>query len=94
MKTIWKFPLSLDRKQVLKIPSRGKILRLATQGGIPHIWVFIDSDIEEEERTFITLGTGHQVYSPEAERLQYIGTWEMHQGALIWHVFELLPSEL
>jgi hypothetical protein len=35
-----------------------------------------------------TIDAGHPV--PDANRLDYIGTFQLHEGALVFHVFEKL----
>ncbi len=40
-----------------------------------------------EERTILIIGTGHDISGPEGE---YVGTYQLHDGNLIFHVFELV----
>lgn len=49
------------------------------------MWALVDCDAEAELRTFCVFGTGHPV--PDSE-LDYIGTAQVHNGQLVFHVFE------
>ncbi len=86
MKTIWKYELVTDCKNVLQIPVGGKILSLQTRREIPCIWILVDIEEAFEIRTFYFYGTG-QVISG-MERLTYIGTSSLQDGSLVFHLFE------
>lgn len=64
-----------------------QILTLQTQGSVPTIWALCDSSKTEVGRTFETFGTGE---SFDSANMSYVGTFQMHNGSLIFHLFEIL----
>lgn len=79
---VFKYPLALAEVVELDIPEGGRVLTLGVQQGIPMLWVLVDVVQPMERRTFITVGTGHEV--PWATT--FVGTW--FDGPYVWHVFE------
>jgi hypothetical protein len=69
------------------MPSQAKVLCVQTQGGIPHIWAEVETDNAPVVRKFRVVGTGHAM---PAVGLQYLGTYQVLDGALVWHVYEEL----
>ena len=88
MKTaIWKFPLSLETKQVLLMPKGAEILSVQTQNDIICIWAEVEPLAKKEERTFEIFGTGFSL--PELnleEDRRHLGTCQT--GQLVFHVYE------
>jgi hypothetical protein len=85
MKSIWKFPLEITDRQVVRVPRRAVILSVQTQNGVPCIWALVDTEEETEERTFFVYGTGHECFS---EAFRFIGTFQVRQETLVFHLFE------
>ncbi len=83
MKTIWKYKISPEMK--LEIPKGAIVLSIQTQGDQPCMWVLVDSFNENELRKFKVYGTGHQL--PENPG-KYIGTFQVENGSLVFHLFE------
>ena len=88
MKTIWKYPLE-PFERTLNVPANAQLLTVQTQKNIPCLWFLVELDQAEptETRRFTTYGTGHTI--PDGNRL-YVGTTQMHDDALVFHVFEEL----
>lgn len=82
---IFKYPLKVEHIQQVMLPQNAKILSVQVQAGTLCIWAQIDEVNALEDRTIEVFGTGHAM-SDEPRR--YIGTVQMHGGALVWHVFE------
>lgn len=91
MHRIYKYPLIITDKQEIEMPKNAKILCVQAQNDMPCIWALVDkyeSAIgQTRTRTFYTYGTGHDIGRPEI--LNYIGTYQLHSGALVFHLFEL-----
>lgn len=87
MKTVWKFPLAVADVQTVQMPANAHILTVQTQSGIPFVWALVNPDMPQETRTIIIVGTGHARDELD-ELVNYIGTVQMADGALIFHVFE------
>lgn len=85
MKSIFKYPLEAIDRQYIEMPEGATILTVQTQHGLLCLWAIVNNQNNLEKRTIIILGTGHDV---PREQLEYIGTVQMENGALIWHVFE------
>jgi len=86
LKTIWKFSLQTIDVQRIEIPSDYQILCVQVQDGEPYLWAMVDPDAESIRVTIETIGTGHRM--DKAIR-KYIGTYQMMNGRLVFHCFEL-----
>lgn len=92
MNTIFKYPINITDRQTINIPRNAKILCVQTQHEKPCLWAKVDSDEPLVHRMIITHGTGHPIPETTGE---YIGTYQLKSGALVFHVFEaaLLDGE-
>ena len=97
-RTIWKFELDIVDSQVMLMPRGAKILTVQTQLVVepqdhnhvePHIWALVDPQTELVGHGFLVAGTGHTIDTKDAISGEYVGTFQMHGGALIWHVFDM-----
>ena len=86
MVTVWKYGVDITDVFVRKIPQAAKILDVQVQAGNVCMWVMVDTDMPEEERTFRVVGTGHPIEI--TARLDYIGTFQLHSGSFIGHLYE------
>jgi len=88
MKIIYKYPLIIEDTQKISIPESGEILCLQVQNNIPCIWVLIndfDNVHKVKEYTINIYGTGQRF--KENGFCQYIGTFQLVDGEIIFHVF-------
>lgn len=85
MRTIYKYPLVRCDLQTIPMPAGAKILAVQTQHDLPYLWAMVDSGSPPEPRDFRTYGTGHDV----DQEGDYIGTYQLRGGALVFHVFEV-----
>ena len=86
MQTIWKFPLTALGTIRFSMPRDAVPLCVQVQNEIPTIWARIpDTDAQSFTRTFRVFGTGHNMDNFQGE---YIGTFQLDGGALVFHVFE------
>jgi hypothetical protein len=87
MKSIWKFTLQHQDEQEVEMPRGAELLTVQTQRGVICLWAIVDQHTtERDRRTFYIVGTGHRM--PENPAVNYIGTVQELDGALVWHVFE------
>lgn len=87
MRRIWKFPLEIAYIQTLNMPAGAEILTVQMQGDKPQLWAFCDTLTEVKERRGIMIyGTGTAV---PPEQGKYIATFQMSNGELVFHAFEL-----
>ena len=82
--TIFKYPFVISDKVLILMPKNAEVLDVQMQNGTPCIWAMVDPDEPLKERYFIIVGTGHPL--PD-KRGAYIGTFQMHGGELVWHLY-------
>jgi hypothetical protein len=88
MKTIHKYPVSgADIFQIM-MPKGAQILTVQQQLLDPQIWALVDTDMPAEVRYFRLAGMGHRL--EENAQFDYIGTFQVHGGNLVFHLFEVL----
>ncbi len=87
MLTIYKFPIEVTDFTDIEIPATAKILTVQIQDGNPYVWVLLDPDQPTIKRYFRLAGTGHSINGLQYT-LDYIGTFQMHSGDLVFHLFE------
>jgi len=86
MQTIYKYQIHVDDRQTVLMPRGARVLSVDVQRGVPCVWALIDTDSPEENRTFGMCGTGHPC---PYDASQFVGTFQMHGGDLIFHLFDL-----
>jgi hypothetical protein len=86
---IFKYPLTIDDEIEISMPEGSQILAVHTQVNylmqIPCIWAIVDTDAPLITRRLCIRGTGHTFKGNEGK---YIGTFQIDNGALIFHLFE------
>jgi hypothetical protein len=83
MKTVYKYPLEVEDKQILKLPVNSKILSANFQGNDLFFWALIDKDRDDtQEVTFYIHGTGHNITEDG-----YIFVNTVFINGLVFHVF-------
>jgi hypothetical protein len=87
MRTIHKYELFPET--VLDIPRGATVLSVQVQREKPYLWAEVDTSNELTKRKFIGVGTGHTI--PSEARLSFIGTVQLEGGALVFHIYEVLP---
>ena len=88
METIYKYPLELKDDQTIEVPQGSKVLTVQVQDGKPCLWVLI-SDSEFKSIRYIEMfGTGHSIDRGERK---YVGTFQLPEKGLVFHVFEFTP---
>jgi hypothetical protein len=85
--TIWKYILHIADEITIGMPEGAVVLSVQDQQGIACLWVKVDPTKPKVNRDFAIFGTGHPI---NRDRLHFIGTIQQHEGALVWHVFEVL----
>jgi hypothetical protein len=72
------------------MPEDAEILCFQVQQDVPCIWARVDVDAPTVPRKFALVGTGH--VAPSLGQAKYIGTCQMYDGTLVWHLFEQTPA--
>lgn len=91
MKAVWKFPVPLGEPSdvfTVMMPGGAELMTIQVQDGSPQIWALVSPDNLLMPRRFRIAGTGH----PISETVnQYLGTFQLYGGSLVFHVFEVVP---
>jgi len=82
---IYKWTLEITDEQTLPMPANAEILCVQIQHGEPQLWALCDEVQFPGKRTIYIYGTGNPISKNPGK---YIGTFQTHNGKLIWHVFE------
>ena len=85
MATIYKYQLKAGRT-ALSMPQGAQVLTVQMQNGEACLWAKVNPSKPHEVRSFDLRGTGHTM--PDDPRLTYVATFQMDDGALVWHVFD------
>jgi hypothetical protein len=88
MKTIWKW--TLHHGVIINIPHGAKLLAVQEQRGKPQLWALVDPGAKTYPRTFHLYMQGEDLPDDPG---QYVGTFQMPGGALVYHVFEDSAAE-
>lgn len=86
IRTIHKYPIAIHDSKSVPMPRGAKIICCQAQFGQLSLWAEVDPSAPYEPVFIEVFGTGHPM--PEADRT-YIGTVQMDEGFLIWHVYQL-----
>lgn len=90
MKTIYKYDLLVKGVQVVFLPKGAEILTVQTQGPFPKLWAMVDTEEFSEAIVIETLGTGNPINKlPTGTKRTYIGTYQLSEGSLVFHVFKI-----
>lgn len=95
--SIWKFPLDVEDYQKVLMPVNSRILSVQTQNNKPVLWAICDTETEEKEyREFEVFGTGHPFYEGVhfGKEQRFVGTFQLHGGVFVGHLFELVEIEV
>jgi hypothetical protein len=85
MRVIYKYPLDIVPVQHLTLPVGANILCVQEQYQKAWIWAIVDPEAVTTTRTVNIIGTGHAAYNIDGDN--YVGTVQLAQQALIWHIF-------
>lgn len=86
MNAVWKY--KIQPRITLSIPQGSKVLCVQAQNNEPQMWVLVDIGQFNVSRTFRVYPTGIEF---DAAGLAYVGTFQVNDGSLVFHVFEETP---
>ena len=87
MRSVWKFPVAMTDIQSVDMPMGAEILTAQMQGEQCCLWALCEPQNAKRLRTILIHGTGH----PVGDIARYIGSVQMMDNALVFHVFEGQP---
>ncbi|WP_454735449.1 DUF7352 domain-containing protein [Cupriavidus necator] len=82
---IWKWPLQVADQQTIRMPHGAQILDVQMQGEGLQLWALVEEGQSQVEREIAIYGTGNPMPKVPGK---YIATFQMHGGALVFHVFD------
>lgn len=82
MNTIWKYPLTIGRHQVLRMPRAARPLSAQVQDVTLTLWMQVDDSAPIVERTAHVVGTGHEL---PRQAMDYIST--VLDPPFVWHIY-------
>lgn len=91
MKTIYKYPLSIIAENLIQKPRNAEILSIQMQNSIPCIWALVETNNETELKIIEIIPTGSKIEPlTHHQGRQFIGTFQMQGGSLVFHAFEII----
>lgn len=84
MKTIYKYPIEIQDRQVLTLPKGSEILTVKMQKDYIFLWALVENTEETEDFEILIYGTGHPI---EDVQIKYISTIQSQIGSLVFHIF-------
>lgn len=79
---IYKYPLKIEDKFVIRLPFFSRVLSLQNQGGVPTLWCEVNESSPPKDFEILCVGTGDNV--PGCS-YQYIDTVQI--GIFVWHFY-------
>lgn len=89
MLKVYKYDVLLTDNFEIEMPCGAQLLSFQVQNGEPVLWALVDPEARHMKRYFRLAGTGHKIERAPADLL-FIGTVQLHGGALVFHLFEAL----
>lgn len=88
IKAVWKYEVEAGAISSISMPKDAEILCVKPQHGDVFMWALVDTGAEKEERNFILLETGQQWLDNFPPLGKYVGTYQLGDGHLVFHLFE------
>ena len=87
---IYKYHIPIADEFELELPVGAKILTYQVQNDKGYIWAIVDitEGIIVKKVKFRMFGTGHSI-TEEIDELEYIGTIQIFDNSLVWHLFKV-----
>lgn len=101
--TIYRYRLNIIDEQTISMPTGAEILTVARREGAHRallgvgshepveMWALVDPDAPMQERRIRIAGTGHPL--ADVDNLAFLGSVQIAQGQLVFHVFEILDDD-
>lgn len=89
---IFKYVLETVGSQIIDVPLGAKFLSVNSQHDKLCLWAIVDPDQEKRERWGVEIcGTGLSADHVVDGTYQFIGTYVVNHGLLVWHVWIMFP---
>lgn len=87
MRTIWKYRVPLTDRFAHDIPRGFTFLDVQTNYGLPMVWALVDTDQPKVRVDFALVGTGNPYPDQDEGEFWHLGTFQLHDGELVFHLF-------
>jgi hypothetical protein len=89
MRAVWKYPLKIEDRTEVALPRGARVLTVQVVRNEVVLYAVVDPEPIRvlDRRVFLVVGTGH-LHEEWLDQLAYVGTFLLHDGALVFHVFE------
>ena len=87
MRTIYKYPLKIQRLQTLSVPKFFMPIKIDWQGDNLCLWAEVDTDLATGPIKIAMFGTGHELL---IDGKPFDASWHIdtiQQGDFVWHFF-------
>jgi len=88
MSVIYKYALQNVAFQGVAMPKGAEILCVQTQRDVPCIWARVNPAAPVRNRKLLSFGTGEPISGTPGK---YIGTYQLNNGRLVFHLYEEAP---
>lgn len=90
MSVIYKYTLKLAERQILKMYKWARILSVQAQNDYICVWALVEPSQPASDFIIEVFATGYPL-PPEGENevRRHLATVQLHNGALVFHVFEV-----
>ena len=89
MLKIFKYEIEPKDYIEFRLPEKAQILTVQTQNDRGCLWALVNPDNKIITRYFCLIGTGHPI-KEDIFSLSYCGTFQLIEGNLVFHLFEIL----
>ena len=95
MKRIFKYDVPATDHFELELPLDAEVLTFQSQKESFYIWAIINDEegLNDEKRYFRLAGTGHDLTEDYPKIKKYIGTAQIMDGGLVFHLFEVYKDK-
>lgn len=94
MRTIYKYPLEIKDKQIIKVKGikenwaiQNHLLQVGVQKNIPCLWCLADDGEPTRDIEITMIGTGNRVEPNWLDKSNHLGTVMLYGGDLVMHIF-------
>lgn len=89
MKTIHKYPLTLEARQSVMMPYGAKIVRAEFQGTNLSLWALVDTREPKVNRKLFMQNTGKPIPQKDNKAFRYIYSVQQEDATML-HIFEIV----
>ena len=78
MRTIYKYKIEIQDRQIIEMPFHSQILHLEVVDGDVFLWAMVETDNHMVNVEFVTFATGQEIPNYALIKVKYVGTYVTH----------------